>query len=447
MIFPLPFTEFEHFMLADDRPSHPMVFYLRLRLHGELQREALEQSVAAATARHPLLRALVESKGRKAWFVESHEQPPSIRWESDPDLDVVRGTARQDIRQDSGVRVTVCQAEGQATLWLAFPHVCCDGLGAMQFAEDLLTTYTNAITGEKSPLPALDENQLLDRNVFTSSRWTQWLRWPMEVLGIFGTLEYFLHRPMPLRADAAEVTTDAELPALASCRQTLDKQHLNRLLDVARAENVTLNDILLRDLFKAAQQWLDETNPEPAQGHLRIVVPMSLRTSLHEQMPATNCVGMVNVDRRVDRWLDPGRMLRVLGWEMRVAKRLRLAVTMIRVVGLVRWITGRYSRLQRTDRCMASCVLSNLGIVFRDRPKSDKNSRHQAVDVALEDVVLETIELLPPVRPCTGAAVGVTSYAGQLTLSILYDRRLLGPTGGPQLLDQLISQLKDTAKG
>lgn len=434
-------------MLEDDRRSHPMVFYLRLRFTGELERTLLERSIDVATARHPLLRSVVQGEGDEARFVTAAQQRPSVSWESDPNLDVAAESSPHDIHEEVGLRITVCQRDGKAILWLALHHVCCDGLGAMRFCEDLLIAYSNETRGERVPLPVLDEGQLADRDVFASSRVMQWLRWPFEMLCMIGSLEYFLHRPLPLRGRAGgppavqDELAEHALTTFASCRREIDEESSRRLLQAARDEGVTVNDLLLRDLMIASQDWLEGESSEAVRGHVRVMVPVNLRTCLHDKMPAANCVGMINVERRVYRWADPRRMLQVLAREMRVVKRLRLTVTMLRIIGAVRFFTGSLRRLQPVDRCLATCVLSNLGRAFHKSALQTESGRLQ-----IGEVRLEQIEPLPPVRPWTGAGFGVVSYAGQMTISLLYDKQLLGPSGGEQLLDRFVDRLNVSAQ-
>jgi hypothetical protein len=151
-------------------------------------------------------------------------------------------------------------------------------------------------------------------------------------------------------------------------------------------------------------------------------------------------VCMVNIERRVHRWKDPGRMLRIVSWEMSVVKRLRLGVTMLRIIQLVERITGSLKVLVPPDRCLASCVLSNLGAPLRESPLAGADGRIKAGNVELEE-----IELLPPVRPLTSAGFGAATLGGRLTVSLLADGRTLGRDGGEEMLALYVRRLSETA--
>jgi hypothetical protein len=93
------------------------------------------------------------------------------------------------------------------------------------------------------------------------------------------------------------------------------------------------------------------------------------------------------------------------------------------------------------DRCLASCVLSNLGMPLRDSPLADAEGRIKAGNVELVE-----IELLPPIRPLTSASFGAASLGGRLTISLLADERVLGPEGGKELLALYAWRLNQTAQ-
>jgi NRPS condensation-like uncharacterized protein len=442
MVFPLPLEPMEQYQFEDDWPTQPSTFYLRLGLEGQFDRDALEQAVETAVARHPMLGAVVQSKGRRARWVAADDQRPHIHWDGDPERDVAQTTPPIDLRSQIGLRVWVCEADGYTRLWLVLHHACCDGVGAVRFAEDLLAAYAAKREGREPELPPLRVERLRDRGIYAGSRLAQWLRWPLEMLCIPGSAEYFLQRPVPLALpDAAADDEGDPSPRLAAPRRQFSADETEALLSAAHEQNATLNDLLLRDLFLAAQDWIDVHRAEEKTGTVRIMVPVNLRTRLHAEMPAANCVCMINVDRRPPRWKDLAKMLRVVSWEMGLVKRLRLGVTMLRIIKLVHWIRGSLKSLLPKDRCLSSCVLSNLGRPFRDSPLADADGRIRAGDVELVEV-----ELLPPIRPLTSASFGAASLGGRLTISLLADERTLGPGGGAELLDLYVQRLGQTAQ-
>lgn len=430
MVFPLPLAPMEQYMIEDDGPTHPMTFYVRLHLVGQFDRQVFEQAVETAVGRHPLFQAVVHSKEWRTWWVAAENRCPEIRWDGNLERDVPGEAAPFDLRSQIGLRLWVCEADGHTRLWLQLHHSCCDGLGAARFAEDLLAAYAAHLEGREASFRPARAERLRDRGIYAGSRFAQWLRWPFELLCMAGSIEYFLHRPVSLAVRDEEAIDDGEQsPRLAAFRHRFSVDETEALRSAAREQGVTFNDLLLRDVFLAAQDWIDCHRTEQGDGPVRVMVPINLRTRLHADMPAANCVAMINVDRRVSRWKDPRRMLRVISWEMLLVKRLRLAVTMLRITQIVRRITGSLDSLLPTDRCLSSCVLTNLGRPLHDSPLADAQGRIRAGDVELAE-----IEFLPPVRPLTSAAFSVASFAGRLTVSLLADERALGPGGSKELL-------------
>jgi NRPS condensation-like uncharacterized protein len=247
---------------------------------------------------------------------------------------------------------------------------------------------------------------------------------------------------VPLTIPAVEAAADNELlPKLAALRHRFTVEQTEALRNAARGQGVTLNDLLLRDMFLAAQDWLDRHDTQRNTGLVRIAVPINLRTRLHTEMPAANCVCMINIERRVHRWKDRRKMLDRLRWEMGMVKRLRVGVVMLRLVQLLRFVTGSLRLMLPDHRSVASCCVSNLGQPMCDSHLADHDGRIRTGNVELVEV-----ELLPPVRPFTSASFGVASFGGRLTLSLHADRRLLGEEGGRELLELYANRLDETAR-
>ena len=59
MLFPLKLNVFERYMWADDRPTSPMSFFVRVLYSGKLDTGAFVAALEATLQRHPLLHARV----------------------------------------------------------------------------------------------------------------------------------------------------------------------------------------------------------------------------------------------------------------------------------------------------------------------------------------------------------------------------------------------------
>ena len=444
MTFPLKLTAMEQYMLADDTSDYPMVFFFRLSFSGALDRTALTTAIETAAARHPLLQATIKKNdsGQIRWVAA--EQPrPTICWCEDSE-GCEPANHGIDLSREIGLRAHVSNQGDETSVLLVIHHACCDGLGALRYIEDLLAAYDAASAGDVSQATFrhIDPERIAGREKFGMNWFTRIVRLPLDLLGLIGSLEYFTHKPLPLGPVALgdEPLGSPGMQIASRCHVWTPEQS-KALRAAARASQATLNDQLVRDMFLALQDWLDAETPEHARGHLRVMVPVSLRVAEDDATSAVNIVSMVNLDRKVWKWKRPERLLKVLHWEMWFIKQLRIGITMIRLIQVIRGLTGRLDWLLPRGKCVATCVLSNLGVLMSGNPLEDAEGK-----IATGGLKLERVEILPPIRPLTRVGCAVFSYAGSLTISMHYDRRTLGEEGGEQLLEKLVARIDQSLK-
>jgi hypothetical protein len=87
-------------------------------------------------------------------------------------------------------------------------------------------------------------------------------------------------------------------------------------------------------------------------------------------------------------------------------------------------------------------VLSNLGRIFADTPLRWHDGKLMA-----GELVVEAVDTAPPVRTGSGISCTLYTYAGQLSLTMLYDRRCFSLTVASELLKRLVAQVERTARG
>lgn len=458
----LPLVAIEHYMLADDRADYPMAFYVRLTLDRMPERAAFEQAVGRALTRHPLLTATVTSpQGRCRWWTWEQSTRPEILWPGD-----ASSAAPLDISTEAGLRINIEQLPNGARLSLEFHHACCDGLGALSYAEDLLKAYADirAAALEHSamrPLFASESQPSAEavRRLATRGRCGVGplrflLRLPLELLGSLGVLEFLMHRPAAITGSAGEDASltirVGEKPSLAR-RAIVEREssHWPRrfsheftveqskaLRKAASVDGCTLNDMLVRDLFLTVGWWIDQRVPSKRGAHVRVMVPVNLRTAAERDLSAANIVAMINLDRRPRRWHNHRRMLRVLHGEMAAVKWARLGLTFIRAIQVTHYVLGNLQLLLSADKCQATCVLSNLGDPWRGSSLAGPDGR-----VVAGDVTIKQIEMLPPIRPLTSVAIGAISLAGRLTVAFHCDRQVLTDEEASELLARYVERL------
>jgi hypothetical protein len=315
-------------------------------------------------------------------------------------------------------------------------------MGMMAFTEDLLASY--AITRGAAPAGSLRPRQpaqLLRRERFGLTM-TQLIRMlPKQLVGLLGTRQFLMRTPEPLVPHQPQ-PDQSPLPEgyPASWTRRLSESQTAGIQAAARTLGVTLNDLLLRALFLTLAQHGQWHTPGRRGTWLRVCVPVNLRTAAQDPLPAANVVSMVFLDRRPRDMEDPGRLLSSIHDEMQLIKRLQLGLTFVLSLGLCQWLPGGLSRMCKSNRCMATGVLTNMGVLFSRSPLADDRGRVTAADVVLRD-----IDMLMPVRPLTCATVAAWSYAGRLSLTLHYDPRAIAAREAMELIDGLTQRVCQSA--
>lgn len=443
MVLPLKLNAFERYMLTDDRPSHPMVCPVKLVFSGSLDRQAFLQAVDVAVARHPLLAATVAGRSPRQWTWVAADPPrPWIDFDRlDAPLLLPDGQYI-DLRRQTGLRIWVRTAPDRSEVHLHVHHACCDGIGAYQFIEDLLCAYDQAVRPESTPvaLRPLDPQRLATRTRFGLSPLMRVLRVGHDVWGIVvGLLTFLLPRPRPILSpdpppSDVPLETAIDMPAAA-----FTEAETRRLLEAARAQRTSLNDLLIRDTLLALDRWNTAIHSR-GRGLLRVMIPTNLRAPDDDVLPAANVVAMVFVDRLPIVIRRPRLLLATIRWEIGFLKFFRLGIAFVRCCQVLVCIPGGMRFLSAAGRCYATTVLSNMGRLFTAAPLPRAGQKLQT-----GGLVLQHVASAPPVRPFTHAVVSVLSYAGCLSVALNYDRRHFTPRAAEQLLDALLAQFRRSA--
>jgi NRPS condensation-like uncharacterized protein len=436
-------------MLADDRTAWPMSFYLRLVFSGELDRADFREAVQKALTRHPLLRSKLvgDAKGRTA----------RLRWEEVPvDLSALVRFAREekddedaaessshdfaraiDLAEGPGFRLYVRESSGTVTVLAQFHHSATDGTGGLRFLEDVMALYKSMAEGSMACLRPLSTELLEGRGRFHFGIWALTLRILKDLARAW---LFFRNVPkaiaLPPKRVGASRAASPDGPA--SVMHGFSRVETAALRAMAKARGVTVNDLLLRDLFVAVDLWNRAHGPARP---IRLAMAMSMRRATDDAMPAANVVSMCFLDRKDHELADPAVLLASVQRETRYIKANDMGMTLVRVAALL----GRVPRglgLLMTPRypwlCHASAVLSNLGEPYKEtRIERDEDGR-----LDLGGLRLETVELLPPIRPHTLASFGVVTEAGRLSVTLHYDDRSLDAGQAAELLETFVREVR-----
>jgi hypothetical protein len=140
-LFPLPLITFERYMLADDRRTYPMTFFVRVEMEGAIDRQAMDAAFVDALGRHPLLTARPARCGTKLYWVPAEGASPRLRWECSPTEPALPVGQPIDLKHGLGLDGYVHTHGRNASLVISFHHAVCDGIGCLRFVGDILAYY------------------------------------------------------------------------------------------------------------------------------------------------------------------------------------------------------------------------------------------------------------------------------------------------------------------
>ena len=189
----------------------------------------------------------------------------------------------------------------------------------------------------------------------------------------------------------------------------------------AKEYGVTLNDLVLRDLFLTIDQWRKENGWERLDGWTRLAMPMNIRVAWHEKMPAANAVSFVFLDRRKRDLQDAGQLLREIHQETEWIKTHDQRYVFLLSLKACKYLLGGMRWMLTSRKCRSTCVVSNLGRVLENLPFP----RNAAGNYELGSAELYQVDAAPPIRPRSLLSFSVLTYGSRLRLCLRYDEHFL----------------------
>ena len=251
-----------------------------------------------------------------------------------------------------------------------------------------------------------------------------------------------LHRqPAPLAPPAAASATadrDADFPGFLC--HSFDRARHECLRNAAGAQGVTLNDLLLRDLFVTLDRWQGERLSWFQPRRLRIMMPVELRGTEDYTMPATNMVAYAFLACKAGDVGQPRELLRMIRDQTARIKHERFGSRFVDMIYAASRIRGLLPFALRRNLCMATAILSNVADPSR---RFTARLPRQAGRIVAGNLVLEEITGVPPLRPKTRAAFSISQYDRRLTISLRCDPHLFRREDTAALLNLYVEQLSE----
>ena len=453
-MFPLPLSDFEYYMLVDDRPSHPMVFVMAAQLAGSFQRAALQQSLDELIQSHPFLNCSVADLAGKGWcWVSRTSLIGGLDWTDEDEASVacfcpqVRAI---DLKSSAGLQVVVRASPTHSRLLLYVHHVCSDGIGGVQIMSELLARYgqKTAVAGERQPVfeetrkELLYERENYDASDATAERQKKSLR---KTIGKISRL--LLRKPVKLLCsdDATRQTAAGSAENAPAILDAIISKPIHRdLRAAAAAHDVSLNDLLIGRFLLHIRRWNSRTTRSNGRQWIRLSVPVSMRTRLHDQMPAANVVSYAFVTRREYECDDMETLLQSIHHQTSDVVFNREGIVCLKILRYLRKIPRGMRLFLGMKSCLSTAVLANIGDVRRRFSGRFplKNGKWVA-----GSVTVESLTGVAPVRPNTRAAVSVGEYAGELSISLRTDATSICAADSRRFLSEFVADLEQLAAG
>lgn len=215
--------------------------------------------------------------------------------------------------KEIGLRIWADWSPTKTELVFQFHHACTDGLGGVQFIGDLLAGYGQQTAPDGAELPEIEPVQfdrLRARATFSVAEAAAAQK-AVSCPFMIGKRLIKLLRcgPVPLASARTRMSVGTVLKFPAIISRVIDRPVLQQLKVVAARKVVELNDLYLLEMFQTIREWNLRYGRGRDNQWLRIGMPTSLRTPLHDQMPAANVVSYMFLTRRAGDCNRPDDLL------------------------------------------------------------------------------------------------------------------------------------------
>lgn len=443
-LFPLPLSPVEKFMLADGRSQYPMMCDIEVHVQGTIERSSFEEALAFAVQRAPLFQSIVQKDKKLGLVWQLTDRMPEVEWD-DFGVPCLTGyDTHVDLFQELGLRIYVRSGSERSSFLLHFHHATSDGVGSIAFVEDLLTAYHNATPGTKFVKPRKwDPERLLNR-CNSALENPGWKRGLYDVYcGIYGASNFFMQRPVPMTTNRSPLGDNNTRQQNGHITKAVSPEATLAMRKWTSAQKVTVNDVLLRDLFVTLHDWMSDQGIDIGSRYLRILMPQSLRGRGDAAMPTTNDIGFAFLARRGNLLRKPDELLQSLVPETAAIRKDNLSrhfiggLAAVQSLGLLPWLLNGSS-------CFSTAVLTNFGNTWRrfqaKLPPADGG-------LTAGNLVYDGLTGAPPCRTNTAAAFCVCTSADQIFVSLKHDPFHYTLNESHELLSRYIDQITRSAEG
>lgn len=421
-------TDFEEYMLVDSTVGYPMSCYIFFRFRGRGEETALRAAVDRAIAKHPLLCCSVEEErgGVYNWrdvstesIFQRREGLPPFFFDRNGFFSPPFPAGGIDLFHEPPVKLsfwTDDRSEPETFLFAEIHHAASDGIGFIQFCEDVFLEYGGKTAQNYDP------EELRRRGRFGLSLGDRLRMAPRQLIGLKRTPLFLMRRVRPLVPPGKEPETAKGNPEFWGRGFSIEET--GRIFERAKSHGVTLNDMILAAVFQTMKDSLRDpafcadspSDPAALRGCLRLAVPINLRKNKSRRLSAANQASMVFLDRTLSEIQDSDVFLRQIHQEMLYIKKNGIGYAFMRGLKFFKSVCGGFERMCRGERCWTTGTVSNLGVLWRDPLAVSAGGFLKTGDLELIDVFSA-----PPIRKGSVFGIAVFTYARRFFLTVQYD--------------------------
>ena len=427
-------------MQTDDRADYPMTFVIEMDFQGVLKKAEFEDAVAQTLRRHPLLTARIEIGRRDlpVWIIQSDLEPTiSYGNETEP-IECPEGE-QFDNEKEAGIRIYVRQGAENVRISFYFDHKCTDGVGAHVVCGEILAFYANAVEGKQvAVIPELkpillktrQQRQLFYGGISLMQRphWHAW-KYAFKVAG-------FSCQSLASRFRK----TDEQLrPRFGVLTDSLDAEEHKRLRDAAVQHGVTVNDIVIAELFLTLREWNSQLG-KLKRRKFKVLMPSNLRQRGDDEMPCANMTTYNFLSRKPKECRDRFEMVKSIRDDTNEIKNKNTGADFLEAIAkgfgyswLIPFIVSKRTTL-------SSAVISNVG--DPTRRYTCRIPREKGILIC-GNLSLQQVGGSPPLRPNTRAAWAITTYRRMFSVSVRLDPFLYDQDDADKILGMYMSGLRE----
>jgi len=312
------------------------------------------------------------------------------------------GLRRHGLVPDMDITLNGCD---QWTMQIKMPHLLADGIGTLDFIDDMFLIYGNMPVDIDPKLYECRENlhQFKEPSLgkVIKSHW-----------------QFAKFTPDTLQFDPEN--EDIEFDWITK------ELNLDDCMTKAKAMGVTLNDLLLYSMFRTLGTYVDK---------VRITMPVNMREWDLSSMPACNILSFCYLDRDMRKPLS----IQSIKAETEYIKKHNMGHAMLSALRTCSAIPGGIRVLLKLPQSKCTTVLSNLGRIFHNSPLMCSDGVYRSLDNKLE---LVSFEALAKPRSYMPIGFTVNSYNGKLWITATRNHKACTYKQCDTLLRDFVNEIK-----